>query len=78
MASSSVQREVRDRVLTLARNADPQCKQQKVATTEIVEVHPDGRSAEELWTVQQCGARLNYIVTFPLRRGASFSARQER
>lgn len=73
MASGATQREVRDRVLSLARAADPKCRQQTVAHTEMLEVHPDGKTAEELWTVQQCGRRLDYIVSFPARRGAGAS-----
>lgn len=81
-ASREMQRAVSDRVLTLARQADPQCKQQKVATTEMTEVHADGRSAQETWTVESCGRRMNFIVTFPPKRpsgtSVGFSVRPER
>ena len=78
MTPFGVQREVRDRVLTLARSSDPQCKNSKILTTEIVEVHPDGRAAAELWTVEQCGRRVNYVVSFSLRKNAGFNVRPER
>ena len=75
--SFTVQRDVRQRVLTLARSADPQCNQPKISTTEIVEVHPDGRAAAEVWTVEQCGRRVNYLVSFPLKKGGPFTVRAE-
>jgi len=78
----SLQRDVRDRVLMLARAADPQCKQPKIVTTEMVDVYSDGRPSEELWIVEQCGRRVNYVVTFPPKRVTGsiqgFSVRPER
>lgn len=78
MTPRAVQREVNERVLTLARKADPQCRQPKVATTEILDVHPDGRASAELWSVELCGRRATYVVNFPARRGPGFSVREER
>ena len=77
MTSRGVQAEVRDRILTLARRADPQCRQPRVSNTEILDVHSDGRSAAELWTVELCGKRANYLVNFPIKKGAGFSIREE-
>ena len=77
LASRSQQREVLARVLSLARQSDPQCKQQSVANTEVLDVHGDGRPAEERWTVEQCGRRIDYIVSFPPKKGPSFSVRPE-
>jgi hypothetical protein len=81
-APRAIQRDVSERVLALARKADPTCKQQKITATEMLEVRPDGQSAEELWTVEQCGRRVNYFVSFPPRKGTStsqgFSVRPER
>ena len=79
--SHGVQREVRERVLSQARQADPGCKQPKVSTTEMLDVRSDGQSAQELWIVEACGRRLNYVVTFPPRKSGSasaFSVRPER
>lgn len=76
-ATGSVQRQVRERVLSLSRAADPQCRQHKVITTEMLDVHSDGRPSEELWTVDQCGKRVNYLVTFPPKRATGFSVRPE-
>jgi hypothetical protein len=82
MSSGGMQRDVRDRVIAMARAADPQCRQQKIINTEMLEVHPDGKSAEELWTVEQCGRRVDYVVSFPPRRAAGkslgFSVRPQR
>jgi hypothetical protein len=73
-----VQREVHERVLTLARQAGPPRRQPRVATTEILDVHPDGRPSAELWSVELCGRRANYVVNFPAKRGPGFSIREER
>ena len=82
MSSGGMQRDVRERVLELAKKGDPQCRRHSVVNTEMLEVHADGRSAEELWTVEQCGSRVKYVVSFPPRRptGTSlgFSVRPER
>lgn len=82
MSSGGMQREVRDRVLELAKKTDPQCRRHSIANTEMLEVHADGKSAEELWTVDQCGNRLKYVVSFPPRRATGtslgFSVRPER
>ena len=78
-ASHGVQREVRERILTQARQAEPGCKQPKVSNTEMLEVRSDGQSAQELWMVEACGRRLNYVVTFPPKKSGStaFSVRPE-
>lgn len=78
--SSRQQREVRDRLLAMARSSDASCRDPRVSNTEVLDVHSDGRSAEELWTVEQCGRRLRYVVSFPVKPGrvSSFSAREER
>ena len=80
-ASLGLARDVRERVLSQARQAEPGCKQPKVSTTEMLEVRSDGQSAQELWMVEACGRRLNYVVTFPPRKSGSasaFSVRPER
>jgi hypothetical protein len=79
-ASRLQQREVRDRLMTMARTVDPQCRNPQITGTEILDVHRDGRSAEELWTVDQCGRRLRYVVTFPVKPSAPhhFSVREDR
>ena len=81
-SSGATQREVRERVLALARETDPKCRQQNITHTEMLEVYSDGKAAEELWTVQQCGRRLNYVVSFSRLRGTStkqgFTVRAER
>lgn len=79
LAPEGLQRNIRDRILVLARAADPQCKNPKVSTTEVLEVHRDGKAAEERWTVEQCGRRVHYVVTFPSTpRGSNFSVRLEK
>ena len=80
-ASLILQRDVRERVLAQARQAEPGCRQPKVSTTEMLEVRSDGQSAEELWTVEACGRRLDYIVLFPPKRtgiAGAFSVRPAR
>ena len=82
MAHRSIQRDVREKVLAQARAADPQCKQPRIGNTEILDVYADGRSSQELWSVEGCGRRLNYLVGFPPKRdtGTSmgFTVRPER
>ena len=72
-APRALLRDVSERVLMLSRKAEPQCKQHRITTTEILEVRSDGQSAEELWTVEQCGRRVSYVVGFPPQRGPSRS-----
>ena len=71
--------EVNDRLLAMARKADPKCTNAKVTGTEILDVHSDGRSSQELWTVDQCGRRLRYLVSFPVKPGppTQFFVREE-
>ena len=79
LTSWRMKREVSERVLAQASSAAPQCKQQKIVNTEILEVHPDGKPALELWTVDQCGRRSHYRVYFPPSgRGSGFSVQAER
>ena len=65
LASGAVGRDVTRRVLADANAAAPTCRSQRIADTEVLEVHPDGKVAAERWTVEQCGTRLHYRVTFP-------------
>jgi hypothetical protein len=65
LASGGVRREVTHRVLALSNAAAPDCKSQRIADTEVVELHPDGKVAVERWTVEQCGTRAHYKVLFP-------------
>ena len=78
LASGSVRREVTRRVLADATAAAPTCRNQRIADTEVVEVHPDGKVAAELWTVEQCGTRLQYRVLFPAAgRATTVQVRRE-
>jgi len=79
-ASRLQQREVRDRLIAMARAADPQCRNPQISGTEIMDVHRDGRSSEELWTIEQCGRRLRYVVSFPVKPAGPhhFSVREDR
>lgn len=78
LTDRSVRRSIHDRVLMLARSADPQCRTHKVSSTEVLEVHRDGKPAEELWVVEHCGRRTGYAVTFaPTPRNAQFQVRPQ-
>jgi hypothetical protein len=72
--------EIRDRIYSLARGANPQCRQQRITHTEVLELHPGGQVALERWTLENCREKLDYIVSYPLRAtgGARFQARPER
>ena len=65
LASGGVGRDVARRVLADANAAAPACRSQRIADTEVIEVHPDGKVAAERWTVEQCGTRVQYRVIFP-------------
>ena len=72
-------RDVRERVLTMSRTSNPACRDHTVLNTEIVDVYSNGRSAEELWIVSQCGTRLRYVVSFPQKRTpGAFNVREHR
>ena len=65
LASGSVRRDVSHRVLQQASATNTACKSQRIADTEVLEVHPDGKVASERWSVDQCGAKAHYRVSFP-------------
>jgi hypothetical protein len=79
LAPSSTQREIRNRLFADGRNVNAQCRQQKILNTEVLDLHPTGSVAEERWTLENCGQRLTYVVSFPASaRGAKFQVRPER
>lgn len=79
LTSGGLQRDVRDRVLAAAKSAEPQCRQQKIINTEVIELHGDGKVSEERWSVDQCGRRSDYRVSLPpAGRGSAFSVRREK
>ena len=65
LAPSGTQRQIRDRIYAHARSVDPQCSQQAITNTEVLELHPGGRVAEERWTLESCRQKRSYIVSFP-------------
>ena len=60
--------------------ADKKCKQRKVVNTEVIEVRPDGKPGVERWTVDRCGAKVNYRIAFKAgpRGGTNFSVELEK
>jgi hypothetical protein len=78
LTSTRLKREVQERLFADSMRAAPPCRRQKILNTELVEVHPDGKSAVERWTLDECGARGDYRVYFPpTGRGTGFSIRRE-
>jgi hypothetical protein len=73
LAPQGLHGDIRDRIYSHARATDPQCRQQKIANTEILELHPAGQVAEERWVLENCGRKFLYIVSYP--RGATGGAR---
>ena len=65
LASGSVRRDVSRRVLEQANAANTACKSQKISETLVLELYPDGKVASERWSVDQCGAKAHYRVSFP-------------
>jgi hypothetical protein len=81
LAPRGLHGEIRDRIYAHARSIDPQCRQQKIANTEVVELHPDGKVAVERWTLENCRQTLAYIVSYPARAtagGVRFQVQAER
>jgi hypothetical protein len=79
LAPRSVQRDVTERILAMAAQGNPQCRQRKISNTEVADLHPDGKVATERWTVDACGRRSNYIVSYSAReRGTTFVVREEK
>jgi hypothetical protein len=81
LAPHGLHGEIRDRIYAHARSIDPQCRQQKIANTEVVELHPAGKVAVERWTLENCREKLGYIVSYPARAtagGAQFQVQPER
>jgi hypothetical protein len=81
LAPSGLQSEIRDRIYAHARSTDPQCRQQKIGNTEVVELHPAGKVAMERWTLENCRQKLAYIVSYPARAtagGVQFQVQPER
>ena len=67
LAPSGLHREIRDRIYEHARSVDPQCRQQSIVNTEILELHPGGGVAEERWTLENCRRKVDYIVSYTPR-----------
>lgn len=80
LAPPGMHGEISERIYAHARSIDPQCRQQKIANTEVTEVHPSGHVAEERWLLENCGRRLFYVVSYPRRPtgGARFQVTPER
>lgn len=64
LGSRAAQSEARTRVLALSNRSAPQCARQRITDTEVVDLHPNGKVAAESWTVDRCGERARYHVSF--------------
>src|SRR6478672_11239811 len=69
LAPSGTQRQIRDRIYAHARSLDPQCSQQAITNTEVLELHPGGRVAEERWTLESYAATGMQFEHFRIRDG---------
>jgi hypothetical protein len=65
LASAGIRRDVSAKVVARANQGNPDCKRVRVANTEVLEVHPDGKVAAERWSVDRCGEHVHFVVTFP-------------
>ena len=63
-ASKVLQRDVSRFIVILDTAADTACKHRKIVNTQVIEVHPTGKSGVERWTVNRCGKLVHYRVTF--------------
>lgn len=79
-ASPVLQRNVTQTVMIADMAIDRECRQRKVAGTEVIEVSADGKSGTERWTLERCGKLVTYRVTFSpsSRGGTDFSVRFEK
>ena len=75
LAPSGTQRQIRDRIYAHARSVDPQCSQQAITNTEVLELHPGGRVAEERWTLELPPEAQLYRLVPPRRTRRPLSGR---
>lgn len=80
LAPRGIQGDIRDRIYAHARSIEPQCREQKIVNTEVLELHPGGQIAEERWTLENCRRKLVYVVSYPpaAKAGARFQVQPER
>jgi hypothetical protein len=64
LAPYGVKRDVSNRLLAEVARSKPSCRQPKIVETEVMELHGDGKVAVERWTVDRCGERVHYRISF--------------
>jgi hypothetical protein len=80
LAPRGLHGDIRDRIYAHARSIEPQCREQKIVNTEVLELHPGGQVAEERWTLENCRRKLVYVVSYPpaAKAGGRFQVQPER
>ena len=80
LAPRGLHGDIRDRIYAHARSIEPQCREQKIVNTEVLELHPGGQVAEERWTLENCRRKLVYVVSYPPtpKAGGRFQVQPER
>jgi hypothetical protein len=64
LAPYGVKRDVSNRLLAEVARSQPSCRQLRIVETEVLELHGDGKVAAERWTVNRCGERVHYLISF--------------
>ena len=76
LTSFGQKREVSARVIAQATTAS--CKSPRIVDTEVLEIHPNAKVAAERWSVDACGERVHYRISFPPSgKGSGFSLRPD-
>jgi len=78
-AAPALQRDVLQLMVTMDSGADPACTDHKVINTEWLETNRETRTAVERWTLDRCGKKVGYRVTFmpAPQGGTNFSVKAE-
>jgi hypothetical protein len=64
LAPYGVKRDVSNRLLAEVARSTPSCRQARIVDTEVLELHGNGKVAAERWSVDRCGERVHYRVSF--------------
>ena len=74
-AAPTLQRDVSDMVLLMDSALDKTCKDRKIVDTAVTETLPNGHTGAELWTVDRCGKKIRYPISYiPDGHGGTFFA----
>jgi hypothetical protein len=74
-ADPTLQRDVSNMVLLMDSALDKTCKDHRIVDTAVTETLPNGHTGAELWTVDRCGKKIRYPISYmPDGHGGTFFA----